>query len=150
ALVGYQQARRNYQRTEDQVKLDCRTNWRQLDINRRNFETLREQVRAATAQLDIAAEQSAAPAPAVPAGAAGGAGAGAGGGQQAQGLQILQAVQSVLTAQNNLIQFWVSYEAFRLDMYNFMGTLEIDPEGYWTDEFYQARARVHRANPQRL
>src|SRR5262249_50547032 len=47
ALVGYQQARRNYQRTEDQVKLDCRTNWRNLEFTRRNFETLREQIRAA-------------------------------------------------------------------------------------------------------
>ena len=81
ALVGYQQARRNYQRTEDQVKLDCRTIWRQLDINRRNFETIRDQIRAATAQLDIAAEQTAAPAGST-GGAAGAAApaAGAGGG----------------------------------------------------------------------
>jgi hypothetical protein len=164
ALVGYQQSRRNYQRTEDQVKLDCRTNWRNLNINRRNFETLREQIRAATAQLDIAAEQTAAPAGpaggAAPAAAApaagggvGGGGGGGGGGAgagAAQGLQILQAVNSVLSSQNTLIATWVNYEAFRLDMYNFMGTLEVDAEGYWTDEFYQARARAHRANPNRL
>jgi hypothetical protein len=31
-----------------------------------------------------------------------------------------------------------------------MGILEVDREGYWTDEFYQARARDHRANPNRL
>ncbi|MGE5194093.1 MAG: TolC family protein, partial [Deltaproteobacteria bacterium] len=148
ALVGYQQARRNYQRTEDQVKLDCRNNWRNLEFTRRNFETLREQVRAATAQLDIAAEQTAAPAGAPVAAAPGGGGGGGGG--AAQGLQIIQAVNSVLNAQNQLIIQWVNYEAFRLDMYNFMGTLEVDSEGYWTDEFYQARARVHRANPNRL
>lgn len=150
ALVGYQQARRNYLRTEDQVKYDCRSTWRFLDINRRNFETLRVQVRAATAQLDIAAEQTAAPAAGGAAGAAPGAAAGGGGGGQAQGLQILNAVNSVLQAQNNLIQFWVSFEAYRLDIYNYMGTLEIDPEGYWTDEFYQSRARSHRENPNRL
>jgi hypothetical protein len=45
-LVGYQQARRNYHRTEDQVKIDCRTNWRNMEFTRRNFETLREQVNA--------------------------------------------------------------------------------------------------------
>jgi len=155
ALVGYQQARRNYQRTEDQVRLDCRTNWRNMEFTRRNFETLREQVRAATAQLDIAAEQTAAPAGAAPGLPAGGAlapggGGGGGGAGNAQGLQIIQAVNSVLQAQNSLIIQWVAYEAFRLDMYNFMGTLEVDQEGYWTDEFYQARARVHRANPNRL
>jgi hypothetical protein len=153
ALVGYQQARRNYQRTEDQVRIDCRTNWRNMEFTRRNFETLREQVRAATAQLDIAAEQTAAPAGAAPGlPAPGGAAApgGGGGGGNAQGLQIIQAVNSVLQAQNSLIIQWVAYEAFRLDMYNFMGTLEVDQEGYWTDEFYQARARAHRANPNRL
>jgi hypothetical protein len=102
----------------------------------------------ATIALLACAGLSAAPAP--PAGPAA-APAGAGGGAQAaQGLQIINAVNSVLTAQNNLIIQWVAYEAFRLDMYNFMGTLEVDPEGYWTDEFYQERARVHRANPNRL
>lgn len=153
AIIGYNQARRNYMRTEDQVKLEIRQNWRNLDVNRRNFETLREQVRAATAQLDIAAEQTSAPAGAgVPVAAAGGAGGGGGGGGagNAQGLQIIQAVTSVLGAQNSLIGTWVNYESFRLDMYNFMGTLEVDNEGYWTDEFYQARARAHRANPNRL
>ena len=158
ALVGYQQARRNYMRTEDQVKIDVRQRIRFLDQTRRNFETLRDQVRAATAQLDITNEQISAPTPsaAAPAGAAaaagggGGGGGGAGGGQQAQGLQIINAINSVLGAQNNLIGFWVSFEAYRLDIYNFMGILEIDREGYWTDEFYQSRARIHRANPNRL
>jgi hypothetical protein len=161
ALVGYQQARRNYQRTEDQVRLDCRQNWRSLEFTRRNFETIREQIRAATAQLDIAAEQTAAPAgpvgaaPAPAAGApAGGAGGGGGGGGAgagtAQGLQIIQAITSVLNAQNQLIIQWVAYEAFRLDIYNFMGTLEVDAEGYWTDEFYQSRLRAHRENRNRL
>jgi outer membrane protein TolC len=162
ALIGYQQARRNYMRTEDQVKIDIRGRIRLLDQTRRNFETLRDQVRAATAQLDITSEQTAAPAGAAPAGGVavgGGAGGGAGGGGAggaaggagaAQGLQIINAINSVLGAQNNLIAFWVQFEAYRLDIYNFMGTLEIDKEGYWTDEFYQARARVHRANPNRL
>ncbi|HLJ12709.1 MAG TPA: TolC family protein, partial [Planctomycetaceae bacterium] len=140
ALIGYQQGRRNYQRTEDQVKLDIRQRVRFLDQTRRNFETIRDQIRGAMAQFDIAAEQTAAP-------AAPGAPAGAG---QPQGLQILQAVNSVLQAQNNLITQWVGFEAFRLDVYNFMGIMEIDKEGYWTDEFYQARARIHRANPNRL
>ncbi|MBI3864179.1 MAG: TolC family protein [Planctomycetia bacterium] len=150
AIIGYNQARRNYMRTEDQVKLDIRQTWRTLDVNRRNFETLREQLRAATAQLDIAAEQTSAPAGAVPAGGAPGGGGGGGAAGAAQGLQIIQAVTSVLNAQNSLIQFWVNYEAFRLDIFNFMGTLEVDQEGYWTDEFYQMRARAHRANPNRL
>ncbi|HTI51220.1 MAG TPA: TolC family protein, partial [Planctomycetaceae bacterium] len=72
ALIAYQRARRNYMRVEDQVKFDLRTTWRLLDVQRRNFDTARAQVRAAAAQLDIQSELSTAPA--IP-GAGGGAGA---------------------------------------------------------------------------
>lgn len=137
ALIAFQRARRNYMRIEDQVKLDVRIAWRQLNVLKQNFETARENIRAATAQLDIAVEQSSAPLPA----------SGAGGGNQgsAQGLNILQALSSVLNAQNQLIQIWVNFESNRLNIYNFMGTMEIDPYGFWTDEFYQRRAQAARA-----
>src|SRR5262249_8784428 len=57
----------------------------------------------------------------------------------------LNALNSVLTAQNQMITIWVNYESFRLDMYNFMGTMEIDEYGFWVDEFYQKRALAARA-----
>ena len=127
AQIGYQQARRNYMRTEDQVKLDIRTAWRQLNVNRRNFDLSRAAVRAANIQLDIAVEQSTGPA------AVGGGGN--------QGLNLLQALNSVLQTQNQLIQTWVVYETNRINIYNFMGTLELDPNGFWNDPFYQKRLR---------
>lgn len=127
AQIGYQQARRNYMRTEDQVKLDIRNAWRQLDVSRRNFDLSRAAVRAANIQLDIAVEQSTGPA------AAGALGN--------QGLNLLQALNSVLQTQNQLIQTWVVYETNRINIYNFMGTLELDPNGFWNDPFYQKRLR---------
>ncbi len=127
AQIGYQQARRNYMRTEDQVKVDIRNAWRQLTVLRQNFELARDGVRYATIQLDIAIEQSNSP-------VAQGAGQ--------QGLNILQALSSVLNAQNQLIQTWVQYETNRLNIHNFMGILTLDGSGFWTDPFYQERLRA--------
>ncbi|MGQ0636738.1 MAG: TolC family protein [Planctomycetaceae bacterium] len=137
ALIGLQRARRNYMRIEDQVKLEIRIAWRQLNVLKQNFETARENVRVATAQMDIAVEQSSAP---VTAPAAGAATQGT-----AQGLNILNALQAVLNAQNQLIQIWVNFETNRLNIHNFMGTMEVDPYGFWTDEYYQRRAQAARA-----
>ncbi len=130
--IGYQQARRNYMRTEDQVKLDIRQAWRQLTVNKRNFDLSRAAVRAANVQLDIAVEQSTGPS--------------ATGGGGNQGLNLLQALNSVLQTQNQLIQTWVIYETNRINIYNFMGILELDPYGFWNDPFYQQRLRAAQAS----
>lgn len=136
SLIAYQRARRNYMRTEDQVKFDCRTSWRNLNYLRQNFETNREAVRAATAQMDIQIELQSQP---TPVGQTGGAN------QGAQGLNILQALNSVLQAQNQMIQIWVQYEQNRLNIYNFMGIMDVDDSGFWVDDFYQRRAQAARA-----
>lgn len=136
ALISYQRARRNYMRIEDQVKFDIRTTWRPLNLLQMNFETAREQVRAAAAQLDISSELNSAPVIGAAAGAAGGS---------AQGLNTLQALSAVLNAQNQMIQIWVNFETNRLQIYNFMGTMEIDENGFWVDEFYRRRADAARA-----
>jgi outer membrane protein TolC len=138
ALIGYQRARRNYMRTEDQVKLEIRVAWRQLNLLKLNLDTTKEQVRAAAIQLDIAVEQSSAPvrAGAQPAGWQGGGN---------QGLNLLNALNSAVQSQNNLVQIWVNYEQNRLNIHNLMGIMEIDEFGFWTDEFYQRRASAARA-----
>jgi hypothetical protein len=132
-LIGYQQARRNFMRVEDQVKLDVRTAWRNIDLFRQNFETAKANLRAAVIQYDIAVDRSNAPTGATPAG--GGGGAMGGGGNQ--GLNILNALRSLLDAQNQLIQIWVSYEQNRINIHNSMGVLTLDEQGFWTDDFYQ-------------
>jgi len=143
ALIGLYQARRNYMRVEDQVKFDVRTTWRTMQVLKQNFRTAKANLRAAVAQYDIAVEQSSAPTGAG-AGAAGG-GFGGGGGGGAQGLNILNALNSLLQAQNNLIQIWIQFETNRLNIHNFMGILELDEQGFWVDEFYQQRVMALRA-----
>jgi hypothetical protein len=84
--------------------------------------------------LDIQSELSTAPVIGVPSSAA----------SNSQGLNILNALNSVLAAQNQMIQLWVNFEFYRLNIYNFMGTMEIDEFGFWVDDFYQRRAIAAR------
>lgn len=126
SLIFYQQARRNYMLTEDQIKQQVRVEWRQLTALRKNFELARQSLRMAALQYDQAVEQTAAPVPASGA---------------SQGLQLLQALGSVLNANNNLIGIWASYETNRLNIYRDMNIMEIDEQGFWNDDYYQEMLR---------
>jgi outer membrane protein TolC len=130
ALIGYQQARRAYMFAEDQTKQSVRVAWRQLDAQRQAFEIGRQALRFSALQLDQAIEQTTAPV--------------IGAAPANLGLNLIQALQSVLIAQNNLIQIWINYETNRLNIFRDMGIMEIDPSGFWLDEFYQNRAMEWR------
>jgi len=132
ALIDYQRARRLSMRAEDQVKFDVRTAWRQLTILRQNFENAKYATRVAALLYDQTAEQT--NAPARPGAGGGGAGGGAGAGNQ--GLQLINAFNSILQAQNNLIGIWVNFETNRLNIYRDMGIMEIDERGVWIDNYY--------------
>ena len=127
ALVAYQRARRDYIEAEDNVKLAVREQWRQLEVTRQNFELNRQRVRIAALQYDNAVEEATAP---VQQGSRGGSGA----------LNLLQALNSVLAAQNNLINDWVDYERNRIQIHRDMGIMDVDANGIWTDEYYRQRA----------
>jgi hypothetical protein len=129
AMIFYEQARRNYMLTEDQVKQSVRVAWRQLHFLDLNFEQARISMRMSALQYDQAVEQTAAPV--APAG-------------QPPGLNLLNALGAILNAQNALINIWVNYEANRLAIYRDMGTMELDDDGFWTDEYYQS-LRTNRA-----
>jgi outer membrane protein TolC len=126
SLIEYQRARRDYMAFEDQLKLQIRDAWRQLDALSRNFESARQAVRFAALQLDQAVEEAAAP---VAPGQSRQSGS--------QGLNLLNALESLLSAQNNLIGIWVDYERNRLNIYRDMGIMEVDARGIWNDEIYQ-------------
>ena len=115
---------------EDQVKLDIRAAWRQLNVLKQTFEIARLNVRLAAMQLDQAIERSTAPSTT-------GTSGGSGGGNS--GLNLLQALNSVLSAQNNLIQIWADYETNRLNIHRDMGIMQIDEQGVWIDDYYQSR-----------
>ncbi len=131
AQIFYQQARRNYMLAEDSVKATIRGDWRQLMVLKKNFELSRQQLRISAVQYDIAVEQTAAPAQ-----------VGQAAGLANPGLNILQALSQVLNAQNAMINIWVNYESNRLQVYRDMGIMRIDEQGFWDDNFYQARLRA--------
>ncbi len=118
ALIDYQRDRRSYMSLEDSVKQSVRSSWRQLMVNKEQLEIDRETVRISALQYDNVAS-------------------GGGGGGGGNALNLLNALSSVLTAQNSLVSDWVSYESNRLNIFRDMGIMELDPNGVWEDEFYQ-------------
>lgn len=125
AQITYQRARRAYMAFEDSVKNDIRSGWRQLNVLKGNFETNLRAVRFSALEFDSAVEQANAP------------------GQQPGGrsaINVLNALTSVLRAQNGLIATWINYEQARLNIYRDMGIMEIEADGVWTDAFYQQLA----------
>ncbi len=130
ALIAYQKARRDYIQFEDSVKLAIRQRWRQLQVSRHNFELSRQRVRIAALQYDSAVEEATAP---IQQGGRSGA------------LNLLQALDAVLAAQNNLIADWINYERNRIQIYRDMGLMQIDANGIWEDDYYQRQAYGHES-----
>jgi len=62
--------------------------------------------------------------------------------RRSSGLDLLNALQNVLDAQNDLVGIWVSYETARLNIYLSTGMLQVDERGLWTDPFYQNGLRM--------
>jgi hypothetical protein len=134
SLVNLQQARRAYMLLEDQVKYDIRTNWRQLKMNAQNFETNRKALRQAALQLDINVANNLNPKNQV-------AGQGGTTNLGTTGLNLNQALNALLQAQNNLIQYWCFYERNRINIHRDMDTMVIDERGVWDDPLYQNLVR---------
>lgn len=136
--IAYQRARRAYMALEDLVKLQVRTEWRQLQVLRQNFETARQNLRIASVQLDSSIENFNQPASVARTG-------GSASGQQ--GLNLLNALQSVLNAQNELIRIWVQYEQNRINIHRDMDIMQIDERGLWLDPVYQNLSTLGGESP---
>lgn len=138
SLVNYQQSRRAYMLLEDQVKYDVRTSWRQLKVNRQNFESARKNLRQSALQFDINVANNL-----NPRGQGGGAAAAVGTAGttgnlgSATGLNIINALNALLNAQNALIQNWTAYERNRINIYKDMDIMQVDERGLWIDPVYQ-------------
>jgi len=139
--IEYQRARRAYMLLEDQVKLDVRSEWRQIQVLRQNIETARQNLRIAAVQLDSAIETFNAPGSAARTGGSGGSASGN------QGLNLLNALQSVLNAQNDLIRIWVQYEQNRINIHRDMDIMQVDERGVWIDPVYQNMMSVSAPQP---
>ncbi|WP_237226541.1 TolC family protein [Rubinisphaera sp. JC750] len=127
AQIAYQRARRDYMELEDQVKLDVRTEWRNLQILEQNLETARQALRINVIQYDQAVEESNDPTKTNQGGVS--------------GRNLVDALNDILDSQNALVSIWSDYERSRLNIYRDMGIMEIDPQGVWVDPFYQEMYR---------
>ncbi|WP_339745443.1 TolC family protein [uncultured Rubinisphaera sp.] len=123
AQVNYQRARRDYMEFEDNVKLQIRTSWRDLQVLEQNLETARQSLRINVLQYDQAVEESNAP--------------GGTSNSGVRGRNIIDALNNILDSQNRLVLIWANYERSRLAIYRDMGIMEIDEQGLWIDPFYQ-------------
>ena len=57
-------------------------------------------------------------------------------GAQQNALSLLQALRTVLDAQNTLAADWVTYETNRLNIFRDMGIMQLDTRGVWNDPWY--------------
>lgn len=118
ALIAYQRARREYMLLEDQIKQQIRLSWRQIFVRREQVEIDRQTIRNVARQYDNASLTAAR-------------------GTQTNALSLLNALTTVLNAQNSLASDCVIYENNRLNIFRDMGIMLLDPSGMWIDEFYQ-------------
>ena len=49
---------------------------------------------------------------------------------------MLNALSTLLNAQNALVGDWITYETNRLNIFVNMGIMQLDPRGVWDDPFY--------------
>ena len=114
ALIAYQRARRTYMAAEDNIKRDIRIAWRALEVSQQRLEIDRQTARNAALEYDNVTI-----------------------GTRQDSLSLSRALNTVLRAENALVNDWVSYETNRLNIYRDMGIMQIDEDGVWDDEFYQ-------------
>jgi len=123
ALIEYQRARRGLDEFEDRVSLSLRNTLRIVDLSQINFELRREAVQIAISQVDLARLRlDEPPRPGV----------------QAQfgattARDLVSALSDLLSAQNDFLGVWVSYEVLRMLLDFELGTMQLNHDGRWLD-----------------
>jgi outer membrane protein TolC len=119
--INYQQARRSFMALDDSIVAQIRNDLRQLNAQRLSFEIARQSVITAARQTESARENL-----------------------LLQGrmsnptatLDILNALNAVLAANNSLISAWVSYETDRYQLLLDMEALQVDERGMYANEYH--------------
>src|SRR5262249_34036535 len=139
AKINYERQRRLLMSQEDNVKLTVRQDARTLVQLAQVYELQKRNLFLNLRQKDNTLQQIVAP-PGGDAGGAGGAGGGANATSQAtQTINLVNAQNNVLTAQNALIVTWVGYVTQRLVFYSDLGIIPYDEwEAYY--EFFNPKS----------
>ncbi len=124
AWIAYQRARRAYMLNHDQVVLQIRVDMRNLELNRRQFEISRQQLVTAVRQVEET-EYNLRHETARDTGLT---------------LLLLNSLENLLGAKNQLISNWVQYETFRLGLFRDMDLIDLDARGVWINEHFDPAA----------
>ncbi|MGB9690361.1 TolC family protein [Thermogutta sp.] len=123
ALINFQRARRDYMAFEDQIAQSLRDTLRNIRLGQSTFELRRSAVLVSIAQVDLARERLRAPPRP---------------GETSQfgvntARDLVQALSSLLDAENAFLGAWVDYEVQRMILDFQMGTMQLDERGQWID-----------------
>ncbi|WP_158222773.1 TolC family protein [Rhodopirellula sp. MGV] len=116
--IAYQAAIRNFIADKDSIANDVRRILRQLEFSRLSFQIARQQVFAATRQVDqaqIDLRQSRAA-------------------DANLTIILLQALDGMLNAKNSLVQNWINYRVQKMRLFVALEMLYLDENGQWINE----------------
>ena len=120
-LIRYEQTKRQYYIYEDSIWRLLRSEVRQLQANRLRFELGRQAVSIAADQIDLNTDIR------ILSDVRGGRTG------PTAARDAIEALDTLLSAQNGLLDIFVSYEVLRRNLDLDMGTMELTPEGLWLD-----------------
>ena len=116
--IAYQSASRNYIAAKDRIANEVRQILRRLELSRLSFQIARQQVVAATRQVDqaqIDLRRS----------------------SQADSnltIVLLQALEGLLDAKNSMIGNWIEYRVQKMRLFEALEMLYLDEQGRWINE----------------
>ncbi|HBE68148.1 MAG TPA: hypothetical protein DDW52_08360 [Planctomycetaceae bacterium] len=116
--IAYQQTARNYVADKDRVANEVRAILRQLELSRLNFKIARQQLVAASRQVNSAQIQLRRPDSS----------------NSNVTLFLLQAFEGLLSAKNDLIGNWVQYRIQKMRLFAALEMLYLDESGAWINE----------------
>jgi hypothetical protein len=137
SLIAFQRSRRILQAAEDAVLTQVRSDLRQLRFLAENYKIQQRAVELSYYQVENALNTLKAPPRVVPAAQASstaGGGSDTSGNQAALTRQLLDAVSTLLRAQNGLYSVYQSYLVTRLQLYRDVELMQLDNCGVWIDD----------------
>ncbi len=116
--IAYQQASRNYVAGRDTIANEVRSALRQIELRRLSFQIARQQLVAATRQVDQAQINIRTATIA----------------STNLTRDLLQSLQGLLSAKNNLIFNWIDYKISKIRLFTVLELLYLDENGNWINE----------------
>lgn len=123
SLIEYQQARRSYMLSEDQIYRGLRLTLRTIELNKLNFELRRGAVLIAIDQVDLTRLRLTQPPRPGETSILG----------NTTARDLVDSLAQLLNVQNQFLSVWVNFEVQRLNLDFDMGTMQIDSRGIWLD-----------------